>query len=325
MRNLLLVLLGNNLERLGIHVGSSQWDSKKMNMIVTGATGQLGRMIVEKLLETMEPNQIGVSVREPKKAEIFQARGIRVRRGDFEDAISLSHAFEGASQVLIISPNITGEAAIRQHRTAFEAAKTVGVKRILYTSHIGSSATSLFPPMLSHAAAENTLEGSGIPFTALRNGFYSSSALMILGDALKTGEIVAPEDGPVAWTTHEDLAEAAAMILKNSASLNGISPNLTALEAIDLEQIARIASELTGRSIRRTVVQDDKYEATMMGRGLPVERVKVMMGLFRASRRGEFSKVDPALGKLLGRPPTTMRDVLAAIVHQKNAESTIQT
>jgi NAD(P)H dehydrogenase (quinone) len=220
-------------------------------IIVTGANGQLGRGIVEKLLERVPAEQIGVSVRDPEKGRGLEKQGVRVREGDFGDAASLGYAFEGASQVLIVSVDRTGGSAVRQHRTAIDAARAAGARRILYTSHLGSSPESLFAPMADHAATEAALRDSGVAFTSLRNGFYAGTALQLLGAALETGELAAPADGPVSWTSHPDLAEAAAGML---------------------------------------------------------------MGMFAASRRGEFARVGPALARLIGHPPVTLRDVLKAAI-----------
>src|SRR4051795_5665261 len=144
-------------------------------IVVTGANGQLGRAIVEHLKARIPAADIGVSVRDPKKAEDL---GVRVRRGDFDDPVSLEHAFEGATQVLIVSAATTGEAALRQHRTAIEAARNAGAERIVYTSHMGANRASAFAPMPDHAATEATLEASTVPFTSLRNGFYAASGVM---------------------------------------------------------------------------------------------------------------------------------------------------
>jgi len=282
-------------------------------IIVTGANGQLGRAIAERLLERVPAAQIGVSVRDPEQARGLEERGIRVRRGDFADAASLTHAFEEASQVLIVSGGTTGETAVRQHRTAIDTAKAAGARRILYTSHMGSNPSSPFPPMPDHAATEVALRDSGVAFTALRNGFYAASALMILGTAVETGELTAPEDGPVAWTTHADLAQAAAIALTED-SLDGVTPNLTASEAIDMTGIAALASELTGRPIRRVVVPDAEYRAGLVAHGVPAAAADMLLGLFLASRQGEFSHVDPTLARLIGRPPTPLREVLKVAI-----------
>jgi uncharacterized protein YbjT (DUF2867 family) len=152
-----------------------------------------------------------------------------------------------------------------------------------------------------------------VAFTSLRNGFYATTALQLLGDALETGELAAPEDGPVAWTAHPDLAEAAALALAGE-SLDGVTPALTASEATDLDGVAAIASELTGRPIRRVVVPDAEYRAGLVARGVPEPAAGMLLGLFAASRHGEFARVDPALSRLIGRPPMTLRDVMRAAI-----------
>lgn len=278
-------------------------------IIVTGANGKLGRAVVERLLERVPAEQIGVSVRDPEKAGPLAARGVRVRQGDFSDPGSLAYALEGASRVLVVSANSTGETAVRLNTAAINSAKAAGAERILYTSHMGASPTSLFPPMPVHAATESVLAASGVAFTSLRNGFYTSTVLQLLGAAAETGELAAPEDGPVSWTAHADLAEAAAIAL-TSGGFGGVTPPLTSSEAVDLSGVAALASELTGRPVRRVVVPDAEYRAGLLGRGLPEAAVNISMGLFLASRRGEFARTDPTLERLLGRPALSVRDVL---------------
>jgi len=276
-------------------------------IIVTGANGQLGRGITERLLDRVPATEIGVSVRDPEQARHLEKQGVRVRQGDFGDPASLAHAFEGAAQVLIISANETGGDAVRMHTGAIDAAKAAGAQRIVYTSHMGSSPTSLFLPMLDHAATEAALQGSGVPFTSLRNGFYASTVPRLFGGALHTGELAAPEDGPVSWTSHADLAEAGAIAL-TGGDVGGLTPALTASEAIDLAGVAAIASELAGRPIRRVIVTDAQYQASLVAHGVPESAAVMLTGMFAASRAGEFARVDPALAGLIGRPPMSLRD-----------------
>ena len=126
--------------------------------VVTGASGHLGSAVVDRLLERVPAEQIGISVRDPRKAVGFAERGVRVRRGDFDDAASLAEAFEDAEQVLLVSASATGE-------------------------HMGANPASPFAPMPDHATTEVMLAESGVAFTALRNGFYASSGVMLLGQA----------------------------------------------------------------------------------------------------------------------------------------------
>jgi len=278
-------------------------------IIVTGATGQLGSVVVERLLARAPATEIGVSVRDPGKATALAERGVRVRRGDFDDAASMAHAFEGATQLLLVSAATTGAAALRQHRTAIDAARAAGVRRIVYTSHMGADPTSPFAPMVDHAATEALLRDSGLAFTALRNGFYTASGRMLLGRALETGEVAAPPDGPVSWTAHDDLADAAAIVLlTDEGRFEGATPPLTGAAAVDLAGLAAIAAEVTGRPITRTVVTDAQYREQL---GVPEPVADMLLGLFAASRAGAFAAVEPTLEQLLGRPPLTVREVLA--------------
>ncbi|HEY0806840.1 MAG TPA: NAD(P)H-binding protein [Pseudonocardiaceae bacterium] len=280
-------------------------------IIVTGASGQLGSAILERLLERVPAGDVGVSVRDPERVPQLRARGVRVRRGDYEEPDSLAHAFEGVSQVLIVSSGSSGHAAVRHHRAAIDGAKQAGASRIVYTSHMGSNPSSPFAPMRDHAATEAALKDSGVPFTALRNGFYATSGVMLLGNALTTGELAVPEDGPVSWTAHADLAEAAAIALTDGGGLDGLTPALTGSAAIDMVRVAEIASALAGRTIRRIVVSDEEYRAGLVAHGLPESAADMLLGLFLASRQGEFAEVDPTLARLIGRPPVPFRDVLA--------------
>ena len=286
-------------------------------IIVTGATGQLGSLIVNKLMDRVPADRIGVSVRDPQKAADLEARGVRVRQGDFGDADSLRHAFEGATQILLVSSNAraSGGDPLAQHRNAIDAAKAVGAKRIVYTSQMAASATSDFPPARDHAVTEAMLAKSGLAWTALRHGFYAESGMMINNYGLTTGTIEAPADGKVSWTTRADLAEADAIILADEGRFDGATPPLTAAEAINLEEFAAIASDVLGRPVSRKVLSDEEFRAKMAARGAPEGALTMALGLYVAARNGEFATVDPTLETLLGRRPTDMRMLIA----EKNA------
>lgn len=278
-------------------------------IVVTGATGKLGHAVVEHLLDRVPAEQLAVSVRDPDTAQDLADRGIRVRHGDFADPESLARSLQGASRVLVVSVNSTGPARIAMHRTAIEAARDAGAERVFYTSHAGAAPQSPFPPMPDHYATEEILHASGVAGTALRGGFYADSAVMLLGDAVESGELSAPEDGPVNWTTHADLSEAIATAIADP-DLAEATLELTGAEAIDLAGVAAAAAELTARPIRRVVVPDDAYRDRMLARGLPPERADMLLGIFQASRQGGFTRIAPTLERLIGRPPTPLRDVL---------------
>lgn len=291
-------------------------------IVVTGATGQLGRAIVESLVKRVGAENVGASAREPGEAKPLADLGVRVRHGDFEDKASLAKAFEGAAQVLVVSSNAraSGGDTLAQHRNAIEAAKAAGVKRIVYTSQISSSPTSEFAPALDHAATEVMLRDSGLAWTALRNGFYATSGILMTSDAWTTGVLEGPPDGKVSWTAHADLADAAAAILAGR-TFDGPTPPLTGAEALDFEDLARIGAEILGRPVRRWVTDDEAQRAKLVARGVPAVVANIALGYYRASRAGEFAAVDPTLEQLIGKKPLAMRDIMASKLPAPNTGS----
>lgn len=281
-------------------------------IVVTGATGKLGQLVLEELASHMPPGELGVSVRDPDKAARLKSRGIRVRKGDFANSATLADAFENASLLLLISSNARafGGDPLAQHQAAIHAARQTGVQRIVYTSQMASSPASAFPPAQDHAATEVMLAESGVPWTALRNGFYADSAAMFMGRDWQGGKIVAPADGKVAWTAHSDLAAAASAILMGRRTFEGPTPPLTGAETLDLADLASLSSSLIERPVSRVIISDEAFREQARERGLPEGYTRVALGYYQASRRGEFNQVDDTLEDLIGRRPKTMRDVL---------------
>ncbi len=283
-------------------------------IIVTGATGALNGGTVEHLLKLVPADQIGVSVRNVSKAEHLAERGVRVRRGSYDDPAALLDSFEGAEQVLLVSSSDPTADQVTLHRAGIEAAAAAGARRILYTSHQGAAADSPFHPARVHAETEALLADSGTAWTSLRNGFYAHTLDWLLGPWRETGVIEAPADGPVSWTERADQAEAAAVILAGQRPFDGAFDGpvtLTADAAPTFGDIAGIASGLTGRDIRRVVAGDDAWVAGLAAHGTPEPLARMMLGTFEAAREGRFAGTDPLLGELLGRTPRTVRDLLA--------------
>ena len=205
----------------------------------------------------------------------------------------------------------SGSDSLAQHRNAITAARDVGAVRVVYTSHMAANEASAFPPARDHAATEEMLRQSGLAWTALRHGFYAESGIALMGDALKTGVLEAPEDGKVAWTTCADLAEADAIILAEEGRHDGPTLPLTASEALDMADLADIGSALLDSPIRRKILSHEDLRARMAARGAPAGAASIAIGLYIASRNGEFTTVDPTLERLLGRPPISIRDLIA--------------
>jgi NAD(P)H dehydrogenase (quinone) len=279
-------------------------------IIVTGATGALNGATVDHLLERDPAEELVVAVRDTTKAQRFADRGVDVRHGDYAEPDSLPGAFEGADQLLLVSSNDPSADAVSLHRTAIDAAVTAGVGRILYTSHQGAALDTPFRPARHHAATEQLLAASGLPWTSLRNGFYAHSLNWLMGPWRETGVITVPADGPVSWTAREDAAEAAAIILTSNGAYDGCT-TLTASTAPTFEDIAAITSELTGRTIELAVIDRDEWVAGQVAAGRPEVMARFMLGMYQAAHEGRFAGVDPLLGTLLGHEPQTVRDLLA--------------
>lgn len=279
-------------------------------IVVTGATGALNGATVDHLLDRMPASEVTVAVRDPARAARFADRGVPVRRGDYADPASLPGAFEGADQLLLVSSSDPTADAVSLHRTAIDAAVTAGVGRILYTSHQGAALGNPFGPGHDHAATEKLLTESGIAWTSLRNGFYAHSLNWLAGPWRETGAVTVPADGPVSWTAREDAAEAATVILASNGAYDGPA-TLTASAAPTFEEIAAIASELTGRRIQRVMMDQDEWVAAQVAAGQQESTARFTLGMYQAAHAGYFAGVDPLLRDLLGREPRTVRDLLA--------------
>ena len=169
-------------------------------IVVTGATGELGRAVVENLLRYVPASRVAVSVRKPENAQAFAVRGVAVHRGDFDEPESLVRSFFGAERLLIISASgIDHESRAQRHRNAIDAAVRAGVGHVYYTSLLPCQ-DSVAYVMKAHLDTEAYLLASGLPFTILKNGVYAESWQLYLGDV--TGdEVVIPADGTVSWVS----------------------------------------------------------------------------------------------------------------------------
>ncbi|SFR27988.1 Uncharacterized conserved protein YbjT, contains NAD(P)-binding and DUF2867 domains [Lentzea waywayandensis] len=283
-------------------------------IIVTGATGRLGAKIVEKLLDHVPADTVGASVRDPGKAAALAARGVRVRAGDFTDPSTLDHAFAGADQVLVVSASIRGPQAAGANVAAIDAAVRAGASRVHYTSHQAASPDSLFDLGRQHASTERHLAAQDVAYTSLRHGFYTSTLEHYVPAAVQTGEFRLPQDGPFSWTAHADLVEADVLSLTRPGVLDGLTPPLTAPDLLDFADVARVLGEITGREIKRVVVDDEEWKETVVAQGMPAAAAEFTLGMFRAARAGQFAVTDPALENLLGRPAIPVRAVLEDIV-----------
>ena len=278
-------------------------------IVITGATGALNGATVDHLLDHTPAAEIVVVVRDSARAARFAERGVGVRRGDYADPGSLPSAFQSADQLLLVSSNDRGADTVALHRAAIDAAVAVGVGRILYTSHQGAAPGSPFAPADVHAATEQLLADSGVPWTALRNGFYAHSLDWLAGPWRETGVLSVPADGPVSWTARGDAAEAAAVVLTRPGDVDG-PITLTASAAWTFEEVAGLAGELTGQTVRYERVDPEDWVAGRIAAGQPEGVARFTLGMYLAAQQGLFAGTDPLLRSLLGREPQTVHEVL---------------
>lgn len=289
-----------------------------MKILVTGATGQLGAKVVNALLAKVPAEQVAVSVRDPQKADALSARGVDVRRGDFEDPASLDTAFAGVERLLIVSTQGDNDARIRQHLTAVAAAERAGVRLIAYTSVVNAAHSSLeLAPV--HKATEEAIAKTGIPYVFLRNNWYLENEIGTIQGILAGAPLVTSAgEGKVGWATREDYAQAAAAVLTGNGHENK-SYELSGT-SITHAELARIIGAAVGREVPVQHVDDAAYAEAMRGAGVPEPVVPFLVSIQRSIREGALDVPSGDLEALLGRPATPLVDAVRGIVKELQAQ-----
>jgi NAD(P)H dehydrogenase (quinone) len=277
-------------------------------IVVTGANGRLGRLVAAELERKAKPSGVALGSRDPSKLADFSAKGFKTLRADFEDAASLETAFAGAKTVLIISGDAPVEVRIRQHRAAVDAAKKVGVGRVVYTSFTNPSEKSLFPFGAIHGDTEAYLKASGIPYTILRNNQYAENLTNGLARARETGVLAQPgATGKVAYIGRADVAAAIAGALTQDGHA-GKTYEITGPEAADLFQIAAALSQGLGKPVRAVDADPKEFEKVFTSMGMPPFMIAALLGIFAAAAAGEMANVSQDAARLAGRPIEKVTD-----------------
>ncbi len=276
---------------------------------VTGATGQLGRLVIEAMLKTISADQIVAAVRNPAKATDPAERGVIVREADYSRPDTLGPALAGVDKLLLISSTeVRGR--LPRHQAVIEAAKAAGVSLIAYTSmlHADTSPATL---AIEHRETEEVIAASGLPAVILRNGWYTENHLMALSAALAHGAFVgAAKDGRFSSAARQDYAEAAAMVLASDGHA-GKTYELAADQAFTLAELAAEVSRQSGKTIVYNDVSEAAFTDLLTGAGLPADLAAVLTDADAAASRGALFDDGGALGRLIGRPTTPMESVVA--------------
>ncbi|WP_299535037.1 SDR family oxidoreductase [uncultured Streptomyces sp.] len=283
-----------------------------MSIVVTGATGQLGRLVVEELLRTVPAGEIAAVVRDAAKAAPLAERGVELRVADYDRPESLGDVFRSGDRVLLISANEVGR-RLPQHTAVIDAAKAAGVAQLAYTGVLGGPDAD-FVLADEHKATEALILDSGLPYTFLRNGWYTENYTDNLAPVLAHGAVVANAgEGRIASATRADFAAAAAAVLTGDGHLN-TAYELSGDTAWSLAEYAAEVGRATGREIVYTEVPAAAHQEILVGAGLPEAFAAVLVDVDRAIGRGLLARTDGDLAKLIGRPTTPLAESVASAV-----------
>ncbi|QRI65400.1 SDR family oxidoreductase [Shinella sp. PSBB067] len=284
-------------------------------LLVTGASGQLGRLVLDALLASgkVAPASIVATTRDVARLADYAEKGVTVRAADFEDAASLDAAFAGATRALIISTDALDRPGKRlaQHKAAVAAAEKAGVRHILYTSMPQPDDSRVtFAP--DHLGTEEAIKATGIAYTILRDGWYAENLFMSLPHALQTGSwYTSSGNGRIAHITRADTAAALAGALLDAGS-ESRTYTLTGPESHTAEEIAAIVSAATGKPLKVVHVTDAQLAEGLKGAGLPEAFIPTVVSFDANTREGKIAMVTDDAEKLSGRKPTSLEDFAAA-------------
>lgn len=280
-------------------------------IVVTAANGQLGRLVIEKLLETVPATQIVAAVRSPEKAADLAALGVHVREGDYAKPSTLASAFAGADKVLLISSNEIGQ-RYPQHQAVIDAARQAGVKLLAYTSILRADSSALGLAD-EHVETEAYLRDSGVPFTLLRNGWYTENyAASIPGALAHEAFMGSAGQGRISSAARLDYAEAAVAVLTSEEDQSGRTYELAGDEAYTLSEFAAEISMQSGKTIPYVDMPQAEFEAALLQAGLPAVYAHLLADSDTAASKGALFDDSHQLSRLIGRPTTPLPVTISA-------------
>lgn len=279
-------------------------------IVITGASGQLGRLVIEGLLKTVPAGEIVAAVRTPAKVADLAARGVQVRQADYTQPASLDAAFKGADKLLLISSSELGQRA-EQHRAVIDAAKRAAVKLVAYTSvlHADHSPLGL---AAEHRETETLLAASGLPHVLLRNGWYSENYAASIPSALAHGAVLGSAGaGQIASAARVDYAAAAAAVLTRENQA-GCIYELAGDESYTLSDFAAEIARQSGQAIVYKDLPEAEYKAILIGAGLPEGLAALLADSDVGASKGGLFDDTRQLSQLIGRPTTPLAITVAA-------------
>lgn len=273
---------------------------------VTGATGRLGRLVVERLLERVPADQVRAVVRDPEKAADFAGRGVDIRVADYNRPATLRGALGGTDRLLLISSNEPAR-SLAQHAAVISAARQVGVGFLAYTSLVADIAAP--------RASEPTVVESGLPFTLLRNNLYTGHFAPQIKQAVGMGYLIGSAgDGRAASATHEDYAAAAVAVLTGEGH-EGKTYELTGDVAWSFRDLVNEISAAAGKAIGYRSVSTATHRERLLAAGMPRQYTDVVVQSHAAIATGRLATATPDLRDLIGRPTTTLAEFVTKTVN----------
>lgn len=280
-------------------------------ILITGATGHLGRSVIETLLKKVSPSQISIITRNEEKRIAFQSKGFKAFLGSYDNIVALENAMDGVDTVLLISSGDQGD-RMQEHKNVIDTARKKGVKYIAYTSRCLNDRNTLANKlMIEHFETEDYIIASGIKYTFFRNILYMDAIPQFIGGniALEKGIFLSAGDGKVSFALRSEIGEAIANVLLNEEFENKIY-NFTGDKANSFYDIANILSELLGKEVKYTMVETAVFEGMMTQRNLPEPIIQKIVDFITDIRNNQESDIYPDLENQLGRKPTNLKDGL---------------
>jgi NAD(P)H dehydrogenase (quinone) len=285
--------------------------SENRTLLVTGASGQLGRRVVALLLEA-KADRIVAATRNPDKIADLAERGAVVRKANFEDPASLPDAFGGVDRLLMISTDAIDKPRrrLQQHRNAVEAAAHAGVKHIVYTSMPNPEVSPvIFAP--DHLGTEQAIAASGMTYTILRHNWYTDFLVPTLTQAVASGQLFsAAGEGGAAYVTREDCARTAVAAL-SSTDKSERTLNVTGPAVVSFGELAKTVSDITGRPVKYTPVTPEERKQQFITGGIPPMYAEIMVSSQLAMAQGKMGPPSSTVQDLTGRPPTSVTEFLS--------------
>lgn len=282
-------------------------------ILVTGATGQLGSYLINKLLEKVSHEEITALVRDENKAEALKNKGVQIIVGNYEDRASLVKAFKGIDKLYFISSSEM-KSRVEQHENVVKAAVEAKVGHIFYTSvqrksEDGSSPSAIITD--DHVKTEEIIKQSELTYTILKHGLYSDILPLFMGDnVLETGTVFLPAaNGKAAFASRKDMAEAGAILLTTNGHENR-TYEISGVDSLSFHDIAGILSELSGKSIQYVSPSPEQYADQLRSYGVPNQMIQGASNLCVGIAQAEFDFPSNDLQNILGRKTETVREFL---------------